>query len=35
MNMETMKTAGVVPGAKHVPTTSTTVMDGPLPHLRR
>jgi hypothetical protein len=26
---------GVVPAAEHVPTTSTTVMDGPLPHLRR
>jgi hypothetical protein len=26
---------GVVPAAKHVPTTSTTVMDGPFPHLRR
>jgi hypothetical protein len=26
---------GVVPMAEHVPTTLTTVMDGPLSHLRR
>jgi hypothetical protein len=32
MNMETMM-IDVVPAAEHVPTSSTTVMDGPLPHL--